>query len=114
MPTANVNLMFRAFSDETRLRILNLLQQGELCVGDIVTILGLPQPTVSRHLLYLKRALLVQTRNNGLWMFYSLAKPKGAFHKKLLECLKSCFEDVPAMNKDERKARKIKKSGGCC
>ncbi|MBN1492026.1 MAG: transcriptional regulator, partial [Phycisphaerae bacterium] len=52
----NIDLMFRAFSDRTRLRILHILQDGELCVGDIVEILRAPQPRVSRHLAYLRKA----------------------------------------------------------
>jgi ArsR family transcriptional regulator len=51
--------MFRAFSDRNRLRILHLLQDGEMCVGDIVNVLQVPQPRVSRHLAYLRRAGLV-------------------------------------------------------
>ena len=56
MPAANVNLLFRAFSDRTRLRILNVLRRGEVCVGNLVKVLGVPQPTASRHLAYLRRA----------------------------------------------------------
>ncbi len=67
------NLMFRAFSDGTRLRILRLLLGGELCVGDIVAAIQVPQPTASRHLAYLRKAGLVQTRKNGLWNYYRLA-----------------------------------------
>jgi len=72
-PQHPVDLMFRAFSDPVRLRILHLLQSGEFCVGDIVKVLRLPQPRVSRHLAYLRRAGLVKVRQNGLWKFYSLA-----------------------------------------
>jgi len=67
--------MFRAFSDETRLRILHLLTKRELCVCDIVGVIGGPQPKISRHLGYLKRAGLVTDRKDGLWRHYSLAKP---------------------------------------
>src|ERR1700735_4832124 len=57
-PTTNnrIDLMFRAFSDRRRLRILYLLQSGECCVGNIVDILGIEQPSASRHLAYLRRA----------------------------------------------------------
>jgi DNA-binding transcriptional ArsR family regulator len=65
MSGTQVNLMFRAFSDRTRLRILHLLSEGELCVGDLVGVLRVPQPTASRHLAYLRRAGLVVTRKNG-------------------------------------------------
>ncbi len=109
-----VNLMFRAFSDPTRLRILHLIQEREMCVGDIVSVLRAPQPTVSRHLSYLRRAGLVTARKDGLWVFYSLAQPDAAFHERLLGCLGSCFRDVPEITKDATRAEKIRRSGGCC
>ncbi|HLL88285.1 MAG TPA: metalloregulator ArsR/SmtB family transcription factor, partial [Tepidisphaeraceae bacterium] len=60
----NVDVMFRAFSDRTRLRLLHLLRAagGEVCVCDLVRVLGAPQPKVSRHLAYLRRAKLVTAR----------------------------------------------------
>ncbi len=105
---------FAAFSDPTRLRILHLLRDGEMCVGDLVTILDLPQPTISRHLAYLRRAALVETRKSGLWTYYSLAAAKSKFHRKLLDCLTACFSDVPELKKDATRMKKLKKSGGCC
>src|SRR6185436_7107182 len=68
-----VNLIFRAFSDRTRLRILSILTQGEHCVGDLVEVLKVPQPKVSRHLAYLRKAGLVEAREQGLWNFYRQA-----------------------------------------
>jgi DNA-binding transcriptional ArsR family regulator len=61
-----IDLMFRAFSDRTRLRILYLLKYGETCVGDLVEILGVPQAKASRHLAYLRKAGLVEVRRDGL------------------------------------------------
>ena len=72
-PKNLVNLIFRAFSDRTRLRILSLLGEGESCVGDLVEVLKVPQPKVSRHLAYLRKAGLVIAREDGLWNFYRLA-----------------------------------------
>ena len=109
-----VDLMFRAFSDPIRLRILHLLQQGEWCVGDLVEVLQAPQPTVSRHLSYLRRAGLVQARHERSWNFYALAPAKKAFHKKLLECVGACFRDVPELEADAERARHVRASGGCC
>ncbi len=110
----SVSDKFAAFSDPTRLRILHLLRDGELCVGDLVTILDLPQPTISRHLAYLRRSALVETRKSGLWMYYSLAPAKSELHRKLLDCLTACFADVPELKRDAGRAKKLKKSGGCC
>ncbi len=109
-----VNLMFRAFSDSIRLRILHLLLKGELCVGDLVKILQVPQPTASRHLAYLRRSGLVLTRKNGLWNFYRLAPAKTSFHRNLVKCLESCFHDVPEIQADAVRAAAVRKSGVCC
>jgi ArsR family transcriptional regulator len=109
-----IDLMFRAFSDHTRLRILRLLQRGECCVGDLVAILWIEQPSASRHLAYLRKAGLVVVRRSKQWSYYSLAPSKGGFHAKLLECLACCFAEVPELRADEARARKLKASGGCC
>ncbi|MBN9519864.1 winged helix-turn-helix transcriptional regulator [bacterium] len=114
-PTTDpVNRMFRAFSDRTRLRILHLLRAGELCVGDLVTALEVPQPTASRHLAYLRSAGLVVVRKEGLWKYYSLAPATSGFHRKLVECLASCFSDVPELRSDTARAEKVKGTAGCC
>ncbi|MGH9236960.1 MAG: ArsR/SmtB family transcription factor [Vicinamibacterales bacterium] len=65
--------VFKALADVTRLRILALLGGNEVCVCHIHDSLGLPQPTVSRHLAYLRRAGLVDTRRDGVWMHYELS-----------------------------------------
>ena len=113
-PSNHIDLMFRAFSDRTRLRILHLLQGGELCVGDIVGVLRLPQPRVSRHLAYLRKAGLVLRRKEGLWSFYSLAPAQAPFHKNLVGCLATCFRDVPEIKADQARAERVRASGGCC
>ncbi len=115
-PVNSVDRMFRAFSDRTRLRILSMLEraaagQGELCVCEIVGVLGVPQPKVSRHLAYLRRAGLVEARRDGLWMYYRLAPAQSAFHAKLLGCLACCFGDVPQLARDAKKLKQL--PGGC-
>jgi ArsR family transcriptional regulator len=107
-------LKFRAFADQTRLRILHLLQGGEICVNDLVEIIDVPQPTASRHLAYLRRAELVVTRKDGLWTYYALAPSRSELHRQLLKCLSKCFEEVPELQKDARRAARLKKLGGCC
>jgi ArsR family transcriptional regulator len=109
VPTSRVDVMFRAFSDRTRLRILNLLKAGELCVCDLVRVIGAPQPKVSRHLAYLRKAGLVKSRKAGLWMYYELAPARNPFHRKLMECLACCFTDVPELAADVKVLGK-----GCC
>src|SRR5260221_13082431 len=72
-PLSKVETLFKALADATRLRILALLVGGEICVCEIHAALKLPQPAVSRHLAYLRRSGLVDTRREGLWIHYSLA-----------------------------------------
>ena len=111
---ADVDNMFRAFSERTRLRILHLLLDGEMCVGDLVSILEISQPRASQHLAYLRKAGLVVGRKSGLWNYYSLARAESPFHKKLLECLKHCFSEVPELQADDQRAAKLRREGPCC
>jgi len=64
---------FKALADETRLRILVLLLEGELCVCELIAALELPQSTISRHLAYLKNAGWLKDRRQGVWMYYRLS-----------------------------------------
>ncbi|RYE55025.1 MAG: transcriptional regulator [Rhizobiaceae bacterium] len=112
-----VDVMFRAFSDRTRLRLLNLLRGGETCVCDLVNVIGAPQPKVSRHLAYLRRAKLVTARRDGMWMYYTLAPAKSEFRTSLLNCLACCFRSVPELAKDAERLGRTKKcsdKGDCC
>ena len=77
--------LFQALGDRTRLRILNLLAAGELCVCYFVEILGEAQPKISRHLSYLRRAGLVTARREGKWMHYSLVRPSDPRHAEVLD-----------------------------
>jgi ArsR family transcriptional regulator len=106
--------LFRALSDETRLRILNLLGQSEeLCVCDLEDIVGVPQAKMSRHLAYLRRAGLVRSRRQGLWMLYSLAKPRSAEHRLVMECMEAVVGQAsPARRDRELLEKNIRK--GCC
>ena len=108
-----IESVFRALSDRTRLRILHLLRAGELCVCDLVDVLGVPQPTTSRHLAYLRRTQLVEARKDGQWVYYRLAAAETDFHDKLLECLACC---EGALSQFERDAERLKRCGrsNCC
>lgn len=105
-----IDKMFKAFADETRLRILHLLVKGELCVCDIMAVLDAPQPKISRHLSYLKRAGLVNDRREGAWRHYSLAQPKGAFQKHLIGCLDACLDEAPILKRDASKLSAVKRA----
>src|SRR6476619_4970732 len=83
--------MLKAFADPVRLRLLNLLSDDrEVCVCHLHEALELPQPTVSRHLAYLRKAGVVAGRKEGLWVHYRLARSKPGLVRILLGCLGSC------------------------
>ena len=107
---ASTTRLFRAFADETRLRILHLLTKGEICVCDIMAVLRIPQPKVSRHLAYLKRAGLVVDRKDGLWRHYSLAAASTPVQKRLLGCIDSCREELTTLQRDAAALSALKKS----
>src|SRR4051794_3890925 len=110
----SVELVFRALVDPTRVRILFLLREGPLCVGDLVSVLDVPQPKVSRHLAYLRRAGLVDDEKRGLWCFYRLTPARPGFHAKVVEMLAAAAAEVPAASADESALRKLRTKGGCC
>lgn len=110
-----IDLMFQAFCHRLRLRILHLLDEGEMCVGNIVAILQAPQPKVSRHLAVLKRAKLVTVRREGQWIHYALAPVQSTFHQKLLECAANCFHEVTEMQGDKQRLDTMRSlNSGCC
>lgn len=112
-PHSKINRMFKAFADETRLRILHLLTRGELCVCDLMEILRLPQSKISRHLAYLRDTRLVQDRKDGLWKYYSLTRAGGKFHHGLIGCLRGCFDEVDVLQRDLVVLKKRQKTKRC-
>ena len=102
----------KALSDPIRLRIVLLLQaEGELCVCDLMAVLGLPQSTVSRHLAYLKRSCWVDTRRQGVWMYYTLSRESCVICRALLQILRQHAGNLPEASSDRNALaafRKIK------
>ncbi|HSL19890.1 MAG TPA: metalloregulator ArsR/SmtB family transcription factor [Vicinamibacterales bacterium] len=92
--------VFRALGDRTRLRILGLLAGGEVCVCEIHETLKLPQPTVSRHLAYLRHAGLVAGRKEGLWVHYSLANPEDPVLRAILDAAAHWVQHAPSAGRD--------------
>ncbi len=105
--------VFKALSDETRLRILGLLMEGELCVCDLVAILNLPQSTVSRHLAYLKNSGLVSDRRQGIWMHYCLSDDESNLQKDLQKLLRKNLSSIRQVKDDQKILREFlaKKQG---
>jgi len=91
---------FSAMADRTRLRIINLLRGGEVCVCFFVEILGEGQPKISRHLAYLRRAGVVQARRDGKWIHYSLTRPEDAQVAALLDAALHAIEHDRQMQRD--------------
>jgi len=75
-PEFNAERFFQSLGDITRLRLLNLMGEQEICVCYLVQILGQSQPKISRHLAYLRRAGIVAARREGKWMHYRIVMPR--------------------------------------
>ena len=91
---------FAALADRTRLRLLNLMRDGEVCVCFFAETLGTNNPKISRHLAYLRRANLVVARRDGKWMHYSLNPPKDPQGSELFASLLKTLESDPQMQTD--------------
>jgi ArsR family transcriptional regulator len=104
---------FKALADISRLRIVNLLFCGELCVCDIQYVLDAPQPNVSRHLSYLKHAGLVRDRREGFRVFYGLLQPPSGNLQELLEFLRAAFQHDRALRDDLVRLKRAIKNGAC-
>ena len=100
----DLDALFKGFADPTRLRVLNALAAGELCVCDLVELLGLAQPAVSRHLAYLRRMRLVEATRDWKFAHYRLAEPSNAVHRNLIACVRACFTGVPALDAERAAA----------
>jgi ArsR family transcriptional regulator len=97
---AEVEKVFQALADRTRLRILALLVTGEVCVCHIHESLGLPQPKVSRHLAYLRRAGLVEKRKAGQWAHYRLASTGDPVLQTIHGAVRHALWHVDAVRED--------------
>jgi ArsR family transcriptional regulator len=104
---------FKALSDETRLRIMMLLTQGELCVCDLMFVLDEPQSKVSRHLAYLKHSGLTNSKRAGVWMHYCLKEPADEVHRVQIDFLKKQLSHCLQFRMDREKFLELKKQGGC-
>src|SRR3954468_10524005 len=103
--------LFKALADRTRLRILNLLLAGEVCVCDLHDTLGIPQPKASRHLAYLRSAGLVDARKEGQWVHYRLSESTDPLLGVIRDAVTHALGHVEAARKD---AARFEKRTGCC
>jgi ArsR family transcriptional regulator len=105
----NMELFFQALGDNTRLRLLNLMGDQELCVCYFVEILEQGQPKISRHLAYLRRAGIVEARRDGKWMHYRIVMPPNIGATQLLRQTLAWLKEKPAMQAD-----RLRLSKACC
>jgi ArsR family transcriptional regulator len=106
-----MELLFRALADATRLRMLGLLLTGEVCVCHIHESLKIPQPKASRHLAYLRRAGLVETRRDGLWIYYRMAELSDPVLRAVSQTVRHALTHMQVVHRD---ADRLAKKTGCC
>jgi ArsR family transcriptional regulator, arsenate/arsenite/antimonite-responsive transcriptional repressor len=109
----DVEQVFKALADGNRLRIVNLLLHGELCVCDIQYVLENSQPNVSRHLSYLKNSGMVLDRRDGYRVFYRIANPRESNRKLLFDLLRQIFKEEGQFEQDTRRLKEAIASGSC-
>src|SRR5919108_724552 len=96
----DLETFFTALSDRSRLRLINLMGDDEVCVCFFVEILKMAQPKVSRHLAYLRRAGIVATRREGKWMHYRIVSPPDEHARRILETLREWLSQDREMQQD--------------
>jgi len=105
----NMERFFQALGDNTRLRLLNLMGDQELCVCYFVEILKQGQPKISRHLAYLRRAGIVEARREGKWMHYRIVMPPNIGATQVLRQTLAWLKEDRAMQAD-----RLRLSKACC
>jgi ArsR family transcriptional regulator len=95
-----LDLLFRTLADRTRLRLINLIADKEICVCYFVEVLKISQPKISRHLAYLRRTGIVAARRQGRWMHYRLLVPRDAIASAILKETLAHLRQMPEMERD--------------
>jgi ArsR family transcriptional regulator, arsenate/arsenite/antimonite-responsive transcriptional repressor len=105
--------LFKALSEPTRLRLLNLLRLGSICVCELHAVLRIPQPTASRHLAALRHAGLVEDCRSGTRIVYSLAPPSTPQIEALYALLDQCCPSDEVMREDLERLKQAVRNGTC-
>ena len=108
-----ISRLFKALGDETRVRIIALLAHGELCVCHVEAALSLSQPNASRHLSILRAAEVVETRRQGNWIYYRLARQQDLARKAQLRSLVALFARREVLKSDVARLIKVKGPMSC-
>lgn len=104
-----MELFFAALADNTRLRLLNLMRDTEVCVCFFVEVIGTNQPKISRHLAYLRKAGIVAARRDGIWAHYRITELKNEHAAKVLHDVQEWLKTDKTMQNDRNKLVNI-----CC
>ena len=104
-----IEFLFKALADHTRLRLINLIGDDEVCVCFFVEVLKINQPKISRHLAYLRRAGVVSARRDGKWIHYRLIEPPDPHAANIFREVRAALPNDPAMKNDRARLEKI-----CC
>ncbi len=105
----NIELLFKALADRTRLRLISLIGDSEVCVCFFVAILKVSQPKISRHLAYLRRAGIVAARREGKWMHYRLTEPPDEHAARIFREVRAALAEHPELQRDREKLLQV-----CC
>jgi len=107
--TYSIEVLFKALADRTRLRLISLIGDSEVCVCFFVVILKTSQPKISRHLAYLRRAGIVTARREGKWMHYRLAEPPDEHAARIFREVRASLAEHPEFHRDREKLMQV-----CC
>ena len=105
----DLEFLFKAIADRTRLRLISLIGDSEVCVCFLVAILKTSQPKISRHLAYLRRAELVTARREGKWMHYRLSNPPDEHAARIFREVQASLAQHPELQRDREKLMQV-----CC
>jgi ArsR family transcriptional regulator len=108
-PKHSLDQLFRALGDPTRLRLLNLMAEQEICVCYFTEVIGARQPKISRHLAYLRKAGIVAARREGRWMHYRLAAPSSPLVAEILKTVLNALKQDKELQRDFEKLNRA-----CC
>jgi ArsR family transcriptional regulator len=113
LQTRELATLMKALADETRLRIVALLGQGELCVCHLEEALELSQPNASRHLSVLRAAGVVEPRREGNWIHYRLIEQDDPHRRAILDAVVGGFERRDLLRRDVVRLRRVRGPGAC-
>ena len=110
----DMETFFMALADKTRLRLLNLMREDEICVCFFTEVLNESQPKISRHLAYLRNAGMVEARRDGKWMHYRIIEPENKITARILRETLEGLKNQGEMRPEARRERRTENHRRCC